>query len=176
MDTGINENVVPDSLILHDPITGEPIQKQYDESSIVLDPLTEKQIADQEHMIERQRLMAQQQAAGLNNEASYMSVDMDKASEKKSRTLCFISLGGLLFSHFAPYIYAVSFRSMSLSWLLGMPVLMVVSWIAGFILMIVARVRTPKYGFAKFVMWAYIVLILLRVIGFGLLYFLFMLI
>ena len=64
MDTGINDNALPDSLVLHDPITGEPIQKQYDENSIVLDPLTEKQIADQEHMLEMQRLMAQQKTAG----------------------------------------------------------------------------------------------------------------
>ena len=171
MDTGINDNALPDSLVLHDPITGEPIQKQYDESSIVLDPLTEKQIADQEHMLEMQRLMAQQKTAGYTgyniatpNMAGGVDPSLDKNKET-SRTLCFLSLAGLLISHFGPFIYFAIFRSLSLPWILGAPALGAICGIAGFILMIVARVKSPQYVFSKVVMWIYIVLISLRVIG-----------
>ncbi len=178
MDTGINDNALPDSLVLHDPITGEPIQKQYDENSIVLDPLTEKQIADQEHMLEMQRIMAQQKAAGYNatipNMAGAGDPSLDKNKET-SRTLCFLSLAGLLISHFGPFLFFAFFHRLSPVWFLGAPALWAICGIAGFILMIVARVKSPKYVFAKVVMWIYIVLISLRVIGVLLIWYIFML-
>ena len=180
MDTGINENVVPDSLVLHDPITGEPIQKQYDESSIVLDPLTEKQIADQEHMLEMQRLMAQQKTAGYTgynamtpNMAGGVDPSLDKNKET-SRTLCFLSLAGLLISHFWVYFYFFIIQNLSPAWIFGVPALGSLCGIAGFILMIVARVKSPKYVFSKVVMWIYIVLISLRVLGVLLIWYIFM--
>lgn len=180
MDTGINENVVPDSLVLHDPITGEPIQKQYDDNSIVLDPLTEKQIADQEHMLEMQRFMAQQKTAGymgyntaIPNMAGGVDPSLDKNKET-SRTLCFLSLAGLLISHFGPFLYFAFFHMLSPVWFLGAPALWAICGIAGFILMIVARVKSPKYVFAKVVMWIYIVLISLRVLGVLLIWYIFM--
>jgi hypothetical protein len=58
---------------------------------------------------------------------------------------------------------------------LGAPALWAICGIAGFILMIVARVKSPKYVFAKVVMWIYIVLISLRVIGVLLIWYIFML-
>ena len=179
MDTGINDNALPDSLVLHDPITGEPIQKQYDESSIVLDPLTEKQIADQEHMLEMQRLMAQQKTAGYNIATPNMAGGVDPSLDKNketSRTLCFLSLAGLLISHFGPYFCFSIFRNLPPAWILGAPALGAICGIAGFILMIVARVKSPKYVFAKVVMWIYIVLISLRVIGVLLFWYIFMII
>ncbi|SEF98711.1 hypothetical protein SAMN02910276_01591 [Butyrivibrio sp. Su6] len=160
MDTGINENDLPDSLVLHDPITGEPIQKQYDESSIVLDPLTEKQIADQERLYQNRQMQKWQQTYGkyydypaAKNSADNHEVPM----ESGYKILCFLSLLGFMISRFGGFGLLTSLGFFGVLNIIMVPLLLWFVGVIGFILMIVARVKNKKSIFGKIVMWLYII-------------------
>ncbi len=158
MDT--NFDPVPDSVVLHDPITGEPVQKQYDDSQIVLDPLTEQQLANQERLEQNRQMQNWQNTYGKYYDyptAKNFANSHEVPIEPGYKILCFLSLLGFMISRFGGFGLFMSLGFFGVLNIIMVPFLLWLVGVIGFILMIVARVKNKKSIFGKIVMWLYII-------------------
>ncbi len=174
MDT--NFNPVPDSMILHDPITGEPMQQQCNINHIVLDPMTEQQLANQEHMQQMQQMQQMQNAQQMQqmndwqryNQQQYynMQQEQTRRTDSKCTIMCTLSLLGFAIARAGNMMFFGMSSSTEIFDMLRISSFLWMCGVAGFITMIVARVKYPRSVYAKVVMWIYIASIIIKVIVF----------